>query len=257
MNALRRQMSLNDWGPTTLVLLFILTGLTSCRCAQDPLAHGWTRVNAEPLAGAILLQQGEQSGCIWRVNQEAQKVTVSRVSNTIYEHASELRMQTATGILVGENHGEWGGSLQLLDAKGDPPKQILDKNVLQMFQVQSAVLVITGNLPANEGSLWLYSNMHGQGWAIEKKADLKVYPRAIGKSNGGILLVSSDGVYLVNDGFKILQLAALPLLDIGPNSVAEDTRGAIYIGMKAFVIRLVPNQTGYAHEWFTEPGCLP
>jgi hypothetical protein len=221
------------------------------------LARGWQRIGVEPLAGSIFLQQGEESDCIWQVNQAAQKVTVSRVSTAVYDRADNERIQTAGGVLVGEDHGEWGGSLSLLETNGGPPRLILDKNVVQMLQMKSGILVVTGDLPANEGSIWLYSITNGREWSIEKRAELSGYPRVIGRSNSGILLVNADGVFLVDDSLKVQKLAELPLFDVRPTSVAEDADGTIYIGMKAFVVRLVPNRTGYTHEWFAGAGCLP
>lgn len=239
-------------------MFLIFTSLVSCkRAGPDSLSHGWKRINAEPLPGAIVLQQAEDSGCIWRVNQRPGDVSISRVSTRIYDHHVELRMETPSGILIGEDRGEWGGSLSLLDAKGAPPKKILDKNVLRILQEKSAFLVITGSLPANEGSVWLYSNVGSRGWLIEKKTDLHGYPNVIQKSNDGILLVDGDGVYLLNDAFKVRQLADLPLMQTHPNSIAEDSSGAIYVGMEAFVVRLVPDHSGYTHEWFAGEGCLP
>lgn len=220
------------------------------------MAHGWKRVDAEPLAGAIILQQAEGSGCIWRVNQEAQKVTVSRLPKTFYDHPTEVRLQVANGTLVGEDRGEWGGGLSLLDAKGNLPRKILDKNVLALLQARPGVLVIAGSLPANEGSVWLYSTIDDR-WTIEKKVELSNYPFAVGKSKDGILLVSGDGIYQVDDGFNIRQIAALPLLQTHPNSITEDANGGIYVGMQAFVVRLVPDHTGFTHEWFAGDGCLP
>lgn len=258
MNALRRLINADARIGAALGLLLISTALPSCRRAgPDPLAHGWKRIRVEPLAGSIILQQGEESGCIWRVNQEAKKVTVSRATSASYKHSLEVRIQTVDGTLVGEDRGEWGGSLTLLDAKGEPPREILDKNVLQMLQVPSGILVITGNLPENEGSVWLYSNRNGQGWTIEQKAELTRYPRVIGRSKEGILLVNGDSVDLVDDVFRVRRVAVLPLLQVQPNSVVEDGSGAIYIGMQAFVIRLVPSHLGYTHEWFAGSGCLP
>ena len=258
MSAIARQMDANSWKGTALLLFLVVTGLTACRrTGPDPMAHGWQRVRVEPLGGAIILQEGQESNCIWYVDKESQKVRVSRASNAVYKRAREVRLPTADGTLVGTDNGEWGGSLSLLDAKGNPPRQILDKNVLQIFQVKSAFWVITGGLDANEGSVWLYSNMNGRGWTIEKRTQLNMYPVVVQKGKGGILLVGNDGVYRVDDFFRVRQLADLPLLGLGPNSVAEDDRGAIYIGMNAFVVRLVPDHTGYAHEWFVGDGCLP
>ena len=35
-----------------------------------------------------------------------------------------------------------------------------------------------------------------------------------------------------------------PLLDVHPNSIAQDAKGYIYVGMNAFVVRLIPDVKG-------------
>jgi len=245
---------------SALVLLLALICLTSCRRAgPDPLAHGWDRNDGEPLDGAPILERAKDSRCVWQVDQKPDRITISRVSNQdfSYLHPQEVRVQTANGLLIGENHGEWGGSLSLLVAPSESPRKLLDKNVLQIFPVKSGFAVITGNLPLNQGEVWLYSKVDAGGWSIEKKADLNGYPIAIRNRPSGIFLVRGDGVDVVDADFKVRKLAELPLLGIHPTSVAEDARGSIYIGMQVFVVRLVPNQTGYEHEWFVGTGCLP
>ncbi len=241
---------------TCLGVLLVFLCLTSCKRGQDPLAHGWEKDDGEPLAGALILEQAGSSECVWRVDEVQHTITISRVPKYGHSHPEEVRIQTPNGTLIGEDHGEWGGSLSVLNVSSEVPKRLLDKNVRQIIPVKSGFAVITGNLSFNEGTVWLYSKGNAGIWSIEKKADLNGYPKAIRNGGSGILLVRGDGVDLVDADFKVRRLAELPLLEVHPNSVAEDARGSIYIGMDAFVVRLVPNQTGYEHEWFAGKKCL-
>lgn len=121
--------------------------------------------------------------------------------------------------------------------------------------MQDGVEVITGDLASNKGSAWLYSNAEGHGWSIQKKADLRGYPRVIGKSGDRMLFAYGDAVSIM-ENFNERQIAALPLLDVRPNSIAQDAKGDIYVGMNAFVVRLVSGRNGYTQQWFTQPECL-
>jgi hypothetical protein len=115
--------------------------------------------------------------------------------------------------------------------------------------------VITGDLSSNTGSAWLYSDANGHGWSIQKKADLRGYPRVIGKSGDHLLFAYGDAVSVM-ETFNERQIAALPMLDVRPNSITQDVKGDIYVGMNAFVVRLVSDRNGYTQQWFTQRECL-
>lgn len=172
------------------------------------------------------------------------RINIQRVSMERLQRPDKLRVQFVGGTLVGEDRGEWGGSLSVLEDSNQTPREILNQNVLQMFTVQGAVEVITGDLPSNEGSTWLYSNVEGHGWSIQKKADLHGYPRVIGKTGDRMLFAYGDAVSIM-ENFNERQIASLPMMDVRPNSIAQDTRGDIYVGMNAFVVRVVSNRNGY------------
>lgn len=237
-------------------LLLLLTSGTACKRAEfDPLQQGWAKVGNEPLADAPLLRQAEESSCVWQTSQQAGKVTVSR-QRILNQPRQDIRVQTPNGILIGSNHGEWGGELILSKSKEDLPQKILDGDVLQVVPAQDGFLIVTGTLPSNEGALWLYSNSNNRGWAAEKKADSRGYPLAVYETAKGTWMATGDGIYLFDDKFEVQNHSDMPWLELHPNSIASDNKGVVYVGMQAFVVRLTPTSTGYRHEWFVGDGCL-
>jgi hypothetical protein len=237
-------------------LLLLLTGGTACKRAEfDPLQQRRTKVGSEPLAGAPLLRQAEESSCVWQVNQQAGKVTVSR-QKILNQHPQEIRVQTPNGTLVGTDRGEWGGALTLSKGKEYPPEKILDGDVLQIIPTRKGFLIVTGSLPSNEGALWLYSKSINREWTIEKKVDLHGYPLAAYETTSGIWLATGDSIYLLDDKFEVQNHNDMPWLQLHPNSIAVENSGAVYVGMQAFVVRLIPTGTGYRQEWFVGDGCL-
>jgi hypothetical protein len=228
------------------------------RTSDDPLTH-WTTIAGEPAENAIILQQAQGSQCVWRVAQDAdtRRITIQQTVRRAYE-VHQVRLQTEAGLLVGTNNGEWGGSLSLTDANGIQMKRLLDKDVLQLLPSKSGVLVFTGllHLEADEGAVWLYSKGSDGNWSIRKIADLNSKPNAVSSNNGGALAVSGHGVYRLDQALNLTEIP-LSFAQTLPNSISEDVHGRIYVGMNAFVVRLVPARTGYTQEWFTRPGCLP
>lgn len=243
-----------------VVVAAALTLVVSCACGckhseLDSFHSNWKKLPLSPLADSSYLRQAEISACVWNVQANGDRINIQRVSMGSLQRPDKLRVQFAGGTLLGEDRGEWGGSLWVLEDSNRTPREILSKNVLQMFPMQDGVEVITGDLASNKGSAWLYSNAEGHGWSIQKKADLRGYPRVIGKSGDRMLFAYGDAVSIM-ENFNERQIAALPLLDVRPNSIAQDAKGDIYVGMNAFVVRLVSGRNGYTQQWFTQPECL-
>lgn len=236
--------------------LLLLTGGTACKRAEfEPLQQGWTKLGNEPLAGAPLLRQAEESPCVWQINRQAGRVIASR-QRILKPTAQEIRVQTPNGTLIGSNHGEWGGALTISKGKEVPPEKIIDGDVLRIFPAPEGFLIITGSLSSNEGALWLYSKSINREWIIEKKADLHGYPLATYETTNGIWLATGNSIYLLDQKFAIQNHNDMPWLELHPRSIAEDDSGAVYIGMQAFVVRLTRTVNGYRHEWFVGDGCL-
>jgi hypothetical protein len=241
-----------------LLVGVVLYSIASCkRTSDDPLID-WTAIPGEPAQNAIILQQAEASQCVWRVARDAntRRITIQQTMRGAHE-VHVVRLQTEAGLLVGTNDGEWGGSLSLTDENGILRKRLLDKNVLQLLPSKSGVLVFTGllHLGSDEGAVWLYSKGGDSTWSIRKIDDLNGKPSAVSSNNGDALAVGGHGVYRLDQALSLTEIP-LPFTQILPNSIAEDADGRIYVGMNAFVVRLVPAKSGYSHEWFTRPGCL-
>jgi ligand-binding sensor domain-containing protein len=242
---------------TVLLVCIVCCSIVCCkRLSDDPLA-GWKALTEEPTGGAIYLQQAEESQCVWKVGQDAVTHRITIQPTTHVAHQREVRLQTEAGMLVGTDNGEWGGSLSLTDAKGTFVKRLLDTNVIQLLPSKSGVLVFTGllHMGVDEGAVWLYSKSSDGNWSIRKLADLDGSPSVISSANGDALTVGDHGVYRLDQALSLTEVS-LPFIQTHPNSITEDTHGRIYIGMNAFVVRLVPAKTGYRHEWFTKPECL-
>jgi hypothetical protein len=243
---------------TFVAVALLLTLGCACGCKRselDTLHSRWKKLPLSPLADSYYLQQAVTSQCAWYVHSDGGGITIERISIKELQHPSQIRAEFAGGTLVGEDQGEWGGNLSVLEGSNRTAREILNKNVLQMVSMKDGVAVITGDLPSNVGSAWLYSNADGHGWSIQKKAELHGFPKIIGSSGERILLGYGDAISIMDD-FHERRITGLPMMELQPGSIAQDARGDIYIGMNAFVVRLVSNRDGYLQQWFTQDGCL-
>ena len=226
--------------------------------SDDPLAR-WKAISDEPAKNAIILQQAERSPCVWKVAQDAKtrRITVQQAAH-LASKEHEVRLQTEAGLLVGTDNGEYGGGLSLIEANGVQAKGLLETNVLQLLPSKSGVLVFTGllHMDTDEGAVWLFSKSSDGKWSIKRLVDLNGKPSVISSENEDVLAVGGHGVYRLDQTLNLTEIS-LPFAQTFPNSVSEDVHGRIYVGMNAFVVRLVPSKTGYTHEWFTRSECLP
>ena len=221
-------------GAAVALIAAVICAAGCKRSELDGFHSNWRKLPLSPLASSSYLQQAETSPFAWNVHANGNRITIQHVSIRSLQRPQESRIQFPGGTLVGEDRGEWGGSLSVLEHASQTPREILSKNVLQMFVVRTGVTVITGDLQDNKGSVWLYANTGDRGWSIQKKADLHGYPKVIGKSGERILLAYGDAISVM-ENFSERQIATLPLLEVRPNSIAQDAKGDIYVGMNAFV----------------------
>ncbi len=249
----------------TWIKSFLVVWITCCcvggcnRNANDPLARGWQRIGQSPLPNAPILYQAAHSPCVWTITETSGSIRITDHQAAITRPPRhEIRLDTPAGTLVGDDRGEYGGGLTLLGPNRAPVRQLLTDNVIQLLPVKSGALIVTGllHLSIDRGALWLFYKDQGGRWSVKKIADLDGHPSAIYNKNGRTVIVTGHGVSRVNQKSGARETASLPFAQTYPNSVAEDTRGQIYIGMNAFVVRLIPTKTGYADEWFTKPRCL-
>ena len=240
----------------SVALSLVVSCVCGCKHSElDSFRTNWKKLPVSPMAGSIYLQQAETSPCAWHVQANGGRITIQRTSIRNLQRPDEVQLQFAGGTLIGENRGEWGGSLYVLEDRSRMPLKILSQNILRMFPMQADVAVITGDLESNKGSAWLYSNEEGHGWSIQKKADLHGFPIVAGINGDRILFAYGDTVSVM-ENFNERQVAALPILNIRPNSIAQDAKGDIYVGVNAFVVRLVSDRNGYKQQWFTQRDCL-
>jgi hypothetical protein len=90
------------------------------------------------------------------------------------------------GQLIGENHGEWGGSLVYQNRNGQT-QALLDKQVIALHDFGPAVLVFTGldHLRSNIGQLYIIRETHDGTLTISLLHQLKGTPRDVTQLDTG------------------------------------------------------------------------
>jgi hypothetical protein len=162
------------------------------------------------------------------------------------------------GWLLGSDAGEWGGNLIWLNNDGSRKTELLNDNVRGLVKVGKEVFVLSGlaHLGTDEGKI--YKLTAGEKGTLETQllSDLKTQPQTFAVETGESFVVALNNKILrVTASGEIRILKETDFDSLYPNSMTVTPSGVIYVGMRLFAVRFVPNETGYTEEWLVPQNC--
>lgn len=177
-------------------------------------------------------------------------------------------LKVTDGWIVGFDAGEWGGAIYWFNPSGTshyqvklprPVDQFDVENVRAMFPHQDSIVVFQGLSHAFDRGKVVKLTKGSEGrWSASLLAKLESEPL--------VCLEDQPGSWVVVTWKSVLRLNAngtrgdlCPASFTGslyPNSIVKASDGAIYIGMRHFCARLIPEGTGYRPELLV-PTALP
>lgn len=91
---------------------------------------------------------------------------------------------------------------------------------------------------------------------VETLVDLGSAPRAIvAETPDSFLVLTANSLMRVKASGTTEKLFSTRYAYLYPNSMIVSASGVIHIGMRHFVVRLMPMSEGYREEWFVPSGC--
>ena len=163
------------------------------------------------------------------------------------------------GWLIGSDAGEWGGKLFWLSDDGTQKKELLNDNVRGIAKTGSRVLILSGmaHLSLDDGKIYKLVKDEKENLKTQLLFDLKTQPQTFTvQRDDSILITLNDRIIrLDSSAEKIETLKEIEFSGLYPNSMTVASDGAIYIGMRLFIVRLVPHENSYTEEWLVEKNC--
>jgi hypothetical protein len=163
------------------------------------------------------------------------------------------------GYFVGSNGGEWGGALYWFSANGKKRQQLAKENVRGLVAVSpDEVLSLHGlnHLGMRRGSVrWFKQGADGQ-WALSEEKPLDAGPDSFTATGDGVFVVTATSLTKIGPGRQVKVLEPLPTWMLYPNSIAVEAGGGLWLGMRHFVLHLVPRGEKFTREWFVPSPCL-
>jgi hypothetical protein len=162
------------------------------------------------------------------------------------------------GWLVGSDAGEWGGKLFWLNADGTRKTELLNDNIRGIVKLGKEVFILSGmaHMGTDEGKIYRLKPAEKDAPQIQLTADLKTQPQSFAvESDESFLLATNTKILRVAASGEITTLKETNFLSLYPNSMAVTPAGVVYVGMRLFVVRFVPQEKGYAEEWLVAADC--
>jgi hypothetical protein len=180
-------------------------------------------------------------------------------------------VQVDDGWLVGFDAGEFGGGLWWFDRTGEhslrvrPPSNapankedvFRAENVQGFARLGGEVLVFMGLDHLGGRSGRIFSTTHASGWALRPFAVLDASPSAWVIDGQRLLVFTESGLWEALPENRTRRVH--PLDDIGylyANSMVQDADGAVYAGMRRYVLRLRPSPPGWRETWLVPSDCV-
>ncbi|HTS08179.1 MAG TPA: hypothetical protein VMP68_21590 [Candidatus Eisenbacteria bacterium] len=169
-----------------------------------------------------------------------------------------LFLPTSNGWLGGFDAGEFGGGLWWFSRDGSKTIELLSENVHAIYQIKKDILILTGleHLGSNFGHVFKFDDTSGKA-TVTSLADLGGSPEASTvDSDDSIIVATPDRVLRVDKDGKSDEMYRAGEHLTYPTSAAIDAHGVVYVAMRFFVLRLIPQgASGYKDEWVMPEQC--
>jgi hypothetical protein len=157
------------------------------------------------------------------------------------------------GYLVGFDRGEFGGGLYWFSADGrrharlEPPARAhsdwFPENVHAISEYKGSFFVFQGvsHLALRMGRV-LTVRPSNKGWRVAIFVVLDATPEVVlEEASGSWLIASTNGVTRITASGTVTRLwgSSDVLVDVYPGSIARSSDGNVYVGMRAWVLRLM------------------
>ncbi len=185
------------------------------------------------------------------------KILLNNMSNGVGMHGYLHIEQFANGWLIGSDDGEWGGKLYWLSNEGEQAIELLKDNIRGIISSGDTAFILAGlaHLTIDEGMIYKVSARRDGKLQSEVILDLKAQPQSFVVANNSVFILLNDKLLRLEPNGQTSVLAESDYQLLYPNSMAITSSGVIYVGMRLFLVRFVPDGDGFREEWLVRQDC--
>jgi hypothetical protein len=166
-------------------------------------------------------------------------------------------LRTANGWLIGFDAGEFGGGLWWFNNDGTVMRKLLPLNVHSILETPGGTFVLAGlaHLSLDNGEIDQFIETEDQ-VTLKYVANLGGSPEAsTADPDGQIVVATMRSVLRVDYAGKVHKLYNSGEDLTYPTSVVADRNGDIFVAMRFFLLRLVPDGSEYRPQWLMPKKC--
>lgn len=173
-------------------------------------------------------------------------------------HGLRSAVELGNGYLVGFDAGEWGGSLTWYHRDGSGAQKLGDENVHGLVVLEPGLAISLeglAHLSINDGAVrWI--EQVGTSLKAAKRTPLPDEPRTFAQTKAGevyVLTWSSLVKITADRRVEVVQPVNTEMLYA--DNMTIDAGGSLWVGMRRFVLRLMPSGNKYTETWFVKQDC--
>jgi len=174
-------------------------------------------------------------------------------------HGYRTSLHHADGSwLIGFDGGEFGGGLWSTNDDGSQTSLVLSReDIHALYHTNDGVIVLSGVAHAtiDEGKVWFVFDTSWDKAAARLLCDLHGSPDAsVQDSPSTVLVVTRSAVLRIGTSGSLETLAHIPVPPPVVTSVVMAADRTIYVGVPGYILRLLPEPTGYSVQWLVPAG---
>ncbi|HEX4859823.1 MAG TPA: hypothetical protein VFV07_01215 [Rhizomicrobium sp.] len=235
-----------------MIKALAVAGCAALLIDAAPIAEGWVQV-ASPLGNFVSSNCANLSGEDRGVSFTGGGLRIGRA----YESDAPKTIALGKGRLEGIDRGEWGGELDWIAPDGSRTTLLKD-DIHGLVPIASGILVLAGldHLGISRGSLYLVAPSDGAPAPPREIAKLAASADTYAvASDGSVLVLTSEGLYRTSPEGDTKKVAALDTSEIGALSLAVSENGTVYVGMRHYIVALIPRGGAYEQQWWGPRQC--
>jgi hypothetical protein len=166
-------------------------------------------------------------------------------------------LRTSDGFLVGFDAGEFGGGLWWFRRDGSDSMKLLSDNVHAIYETTDGIFVLLGLAHGGSDTGQIVQFLDGsEEVSFKSVANLGGSPEAsVVGSDGSIVIATMRSVVRVDRAGRVHELYKSGEELTYPKSVVIDGNGSIFVAMRFFVLRLIPQKDAYQPQWLMPKKC--
>jgi len=165
--------------------------------------------------------------------------------------------RTLNGWLIGFDAGEFGGGLWWFSTDGKDSTKLLPQNVHAIYKTPDGIFVLAGlaHLSLNSGEIDQFTETPDK-VSLKFVVSLGGSPEAstLGPE-GQIVIATPHSVLLFDHSLKLHELYKSGEDLTYPTSVVIERNGEVFVAMRFFLLRLVPEEADYRPDWLMPAKC--